>query len=1124
MGGQAEMRRKIEIVWILLVFALISCLREDSLMPKGNEADGVRRVTVEFELPGAAPGTKALANLADLEDLNTLHLAVFGGSGYLQEYVQAELLEKREGYQEHQDRSDTTYTIHIPDPDNPGQTIDQTSPLVPHYVFRASLAISNNPRTVHLLGNGPSRLSFGYDTSVLPALMTGVGGSGEMCYWQMVSLPNGIRAKMDQQGHYLDKDGNIIPDDVNEGFVPDETTEKAFIGIPLIRNWAKIEVEDVEGSNFTTKSFAVINVPNRGTLVPYYTPRVDGETGFISAYQEMSCKELEALPYLGNLPSNTGFETSIPESFDPQNPSPGVAVSSTFADRPDGWPSAAYLYERPVPSDYLEPSYVIVYGRFNSNRSGDIGKPYNNKDYYYKIDLMETKKENGKWTSKYYPIYRNFKYRVKIKEVLAPGQNSAQEAAASAGSADVSASTSTSELTDISDGVGRLWVSPWIAHTFTEGCDENHPFTDLQVYFSDMDGVPYMDDEDVTLELLDANETFLHLTDNNEYHNGMKSASTEETDRGWRRFSFWFEGQSTTRHTQTLRITGHHGEGRIYRDVVISVQPLEQMNVRCVRESIPEGRGEEQAVEIDIPDGLAKSIFPLEFKVEAVKMTLSPDNSKSDNNLPVSSGESISGSGKSAFYFIRTLTWDDYQSLNVHKDEMEQTWRTFTCYFITNQDVSATEIYVYNKYFLLADTEFKNDNYKFFQDCGFEEAILEGPAAKEQTLHLSFALEPPGDDQVYPPYVYISIGGLTFDPDMNPGISIRQTDVDTYALEVDSNHPEFRLTLIPTVEDASFFVDLDAYGYAPTRVKPYRFSDVGFVDGHPLSGNTFDSWATNKWSNVVWGHVNKDDNKTLLFAYKDDPGKLNTPVTISTPSNLKKEFSMRMPLELKTYSNQSSCTFTPTAPRSSTSDEGYHEIELKSVRATSGQQPVSFTLSSPGYVSETVTAPRFNGNIITWTNVANGFVSGNYNNSDQSLSFTVKVTTEGKDWYCRLLFEGVDEPSSKQVVIPAGTTCTLTIEQTGTNKANKGFFYVNLFYVKDSMGKVFAHESVRTRSGDVFKYPGDTRQYIWSIPKPEPQADCDVITLEITAPDNHDVRLQDMYIKTYRTNGGNFPL
>ena len=365
--------------WLLLVFLVLSCVPELPVQPVPVDEgypEGAK-VTVHFSVTGSGclPATKALG---EKPELDSLYLAVFGSSGYLKEYVKATIDHK------------PTY-------------VDADTMMR----FHATLTLSDKERSVHFIGNGPSTLDFGYDTEILPQLLSAGGGQA---FWQM---KKNILIEGDKQ-----QDGSYLPTDA---------TNAQFANIPLIRNFSKIVLVNQEGSNFTPDSFAVFSVPAKGSVVPFH----DGK--FVENYQDKGFTELIA-QYPGNLPDSTDFMWD-------------AGGWDTLRVEKD---QAVYLYERPKPTQQFMPTYVIVHGIYNNPE--DQNSEHNNKSYYYKIDLMQD--------GEYYPILRNFKYQIKINKILSIGHTSAQAAAASAGSADVSADITTSHLSDISDGeeIGRAHV------------------------------------------------------------------------------------------------------------------------------------------------------------------------------------------------------------------------------------------------------------------------------------------------------------------------------------------------------------------------------------------------------------------------------------------------------------------------------------------------------------------------------------------------------------------------------------------------------------------------------------------------------------------------------------------
>ena len=103
-----------------------------------------------------------------------------------------------------------------------------------------------------------------------------------------------------------------------------------------------------------------------------------------------------------------------------------------------------YLYERTQPGDNTN-TFAIIRGRYGSDTY----------DTYYKIDLIYN--EGG--VNKFYHILRNFNYEIEITHVSARGSATAAEAAAGTAFNNLSADVQLKNLTNISDGTARLFVS-----------------------------------------------------------------------------------------------------------------------------------------------------------------------------------------------------------------------------------------------------------------------------------------------------------------------------------------------------------------------------------------------------------------------------------------------------------------------------------------------------------------------------------------------------------------------------------------------------------------------------------------------------------------------------------------
>lgn len=1021
-----------------LLLSLFSCVQEKKEAESGAPLPEGAQVTLNFSVCGDGLAEAPSRALGETVPLENLYLAVFGSSGYLKEYVQANLLEKEDSI----------------------------------YNFSVTLTLSDSPRLIHFIGNAPETLPFGYAEAVMPALLS---DRGKGAYWQMKRV-DGIRALKSKStyidsrgssvspGDYIDQNGNKVVG--GKGYAPDDETAAAFTLIPMIRNWAKIVVigEEPDSSYFTPFSYTVVNVPSRGTVAPH-----SAVTGFISGYHTLGFDDLENMHYPANLPQGTTFDESVPSIDDFLNCTGGVA--------PVGSNHAVYLYERPVPSGSIPPTYIIIYGHYRNPEDLE-----HEGDYFYKVDLMVD--------AEYYPVFRNFKYQVIIRKILSQGHHTPVAAAAAAGSADVSADITASHLADISDGQGRLAIQPWMAHTFSDTQTDNvllHAYLMSDIYHETID----MNPASVTVEKLPmAYGSEDLITDLS-----IDPPSTDQGSVGWRTIHFSTTDPGTTIRSQTIRITGRHEYGRLYRDVVITLQPIQPMKVDCAYKRVPTEKGAPQTISVSIPDGLSSSMFPLLFQIEAEDRTLSPDGSKENNNLPVESGTSISEhpgyAGRPSYHFVYTLSWEDYRRLAVVQDEEDRYWRTFHCYFKTNRNENATTVWVKNEYFDIGSVSFVNYRSSMsFRDLNFTTPI---PMEEDAPISVQFTVDEDPTLSYPEDYPMIQIrpqGLMPVSEEVIPGpVS------GTYVFKPESKN--VTLDFVTITADGDLMVELSAEEYQTKTLRSHYFSRFGLVDGHQLS-------STNYWSNVVCGHVNADANKTVLFGYCDDPEALNVPVTVTFLSDTK--LSATKPTAFP---------WTPTGPRGQYGLATYHEIEFKTPSPKS-YNPIEFTLSAPGYVVETIHAGRLNGNIYTQQiTTSNVFKPTNtYGFSVDNPQFTYQMD-KGVAHNVTVSFDNISairDAYPVGVMIPAGESCTINVE------SSRNDCYV--FYIEFIIQARVTWESVRQNlcpaSGDpdtgTFEaYPGNDTQYLWHLPDHTHSA-----SITLTAKEGSPICISGMVLKTYR--------
>ncbi|MEE3465392.1 MAG: hypothetical protein VZQ48_01440 [Candidatus Cryptobacteroides sp.] len=1039
-------------LFILLLVAL-SCVREAEEpvrksvpFPEGEPVEIT--FTINDFTPSVSPQTKA-ATIGETANMETLYVGVFGRSGYLKEYVQATpvKMEQKKHYPYKEEGGETLYA-----------DVDQ-------YTYTVTLSLAESKRYVHLIGNGPSVLEFGYDNKILPNLLC---NEGQACFWQVIELEDGILAAQDDEGNYLNPQGEIRTG--SEPYGADAGTIRAFSndgeGIPMVRNWAKLELRADPDSNFTPYSFAVVNIPTKGTYCPYsgQTNIIERfNTGFIYHYENFSFKELdydeetlEGLYYPGNLPTNVPFSDVVPDIADFITPNGVVAnAQAAHAGTPQDPYEGVYMYERPAPSDEMPPSYVIVYGHYKNTQ--DESQAAFEDDYFYKVDLMEG--------GRYYPIFRNFKYEIVIKSITAPGFSTPLAAAQAAGSADVSADINTAHLLDISDGTRRMVIRPWLEKTFTSAKTD---FQDLSViYYRNVNGAnPQPDKTDgiVTIERL-APEDGLPENVITEY----KIDARADAATGYRTITISTAAPAAFSRTQKLRVKGTTDGVTLYRDIEITVQKLQDMKLQCRYSQIPEWQKSSQILDVYIPNGLARSMFPLDFVIETEDLTLTPDNTVSDNNLPVLWGTSITGVDKQAFQFKKSISWDDYRSLELTTDENKATWRKFSCYFISNCDQSATTIWVDNEYF--------NANHiSFGSKKSFGHFKYTSPIPAETDASVTVGVMIPEEDSGEYADILFKLKNLV-PADMSAWTVV---DAEEGEYSFTPTQAEYELEFLTTTADGDISVTIscpDEPSFGEQTITPYRFSPLGFIP-KKIPTSATDVWGGNN-SNVVYGRCfrwgTQDKFRHFLYGYFDDPASPNPEYTL-------KDFDgnpvdrTNMPGKVKLVWSKNDVKYPwPTTehirPATQARSTLYHEFEF--VANSEYTQPIEFIISAVGYVELKVQGLRLNGTVQdTWSN------GQSFLNPGGAVSKTHTYTHSN----IKVTFSDVSSVDSYGVHLDPGQDYTITFEV--KDASFDGFYYIQLDFKPemDWLGVVRDMDPLSTSPAATMYY-GNQQSWYW-IPEP----------------------------------------
>lgn len=776
------MRRILNIV-IALFWALFlySCVEE---MPQNAsrqlpDCEG-QEIMVYFGIEMPEPQTKALG---ENPTITSLHVAVFGSSGYLKEY---KLASPVDGYVSRE-----------------GETYKKG--------YSVPLSITRSRVRVHLIANGPESMDFDYESNVMAKLAT---TGGQDAYWQRVILDNGIYPDADDPGSYANPPVYVLDPDFD--LDTDGTTHKMAL-IPLIRNYAKLTVvaDEVAESHFTVTSFAVVNVPDRGSIAPYN--KTNGE--FIMNYEDYPNLEDLSAVYPGNLPAEAHIDTSYPSETDFTNLTNGVVAAG----------GAVYMYERPVPVNNA--TVLIVKGTYIDPDTGT------NYPGYYKIDMMEG--------SEYLPILRNFRYQINIKKVNRKGKSTVIAAINGAGSADISADISTASQTGISDGKSSIAVS------FTEETLPIGGTYTLGVSFVPDVKTGTVDNSLVTYELLapEANGAVIESEDDISYDasTGTLTFTTTDVD-------------PVHIKSQKIRVIGTSTSSRLYREVIIRLLPQQTMTVSCtpIIEAEP---GTEQTITVTIPKDLPQSIFPLQFKVEVANKTLTPNA----GDLPVSPGETIiPNQTGSSYQFVKTISYADYTA--AYSGNVS----TFTCEFKSIIGDSGSDVYVANRFFAIGSTTFTTFVKRYFSQLAFTTA---GAVNEDDPVQFTFVMDAEHETgKLIPETVDVYLTGLIPDYD-NPLFDaeiLQNVSGHHYVYDVPSpGTGTQRLYLLSTGETPYYSVSLSAEYYednSKTNV-PMEFTNLNFNStvyygtGWPT---TFQFTIPNTYDMPAVGYIDIELNLTNL--------------------------------------------------------------------------------------------------------------------------------------------------------------------------------------------------------------------------------------------------------------------
>ena len=564
--------------------------------------------------------------------IRNLYAAVFDDAGYLCQYVKAECAD---GYPYY----------------NSPETDANAKPY--KLIFDVS---KTKPRIVHFIANGPANVSFGTEESVIASMIAHKVPTGDEIgpdvYWQRVILPEGINFDPS-----LDEDGNrqlIL------------SSADSLRNVGLVRNFAQFHIKSV-ASNFELVEAKILMAPDVSYVAPYN--KTAGR--FIQDYALHSVSELLSVGYIGSAPATARVLADF------SNP--------TRAD--DEGMISEFMFEREKPTS--APACVIVGGKYN----------HSSEVTYYKVNLKDTE------TDDYYPIMRNFNYFVTVNAVGAAGKATMQEAYDTSGSGDISTTFEFSDLASVSNGISQIQVQYTDKVVVNSGSfGLKYKFIpDVNAATETVDNTPHIVSSHADIPADPECGVYIYV-DAPDYLGAAisgtptVSAGDDSSDKT-RTITITPVEPSATQKTQSIVLVGvalkDGVKTTIQRKVTITVHNIFNFTATCPA-VVPMVKGSTVDLTLTLPTHMRESMFPLQFKIEAEKLSIAPDGS---DNLPVETGMSIIDGTQPGYHFIKTITWDEYyHGDGITASDSDYT-TSFVCHFKTNTAKSATSIKVMNEYF-----------------------------------------------------------------------------------------------------------------------------------------------------------------------------------------------------------------------------------------------------------------------------------------------------------------------------------------------------------------------------------------------------------------------------------------
>lgn len=573
-------------------------------------------------------------------------------------------------------------------------------------------------------------IGYGIEDAVMPAFsLTG----DKDCYWQRIDLENRIIVTVDNTN-----DPTLKPVQGTENEISTIFKDP----IPLIRNFAKISLSsDVPENTFEILGWTVVNDLDAGSVVPWFSPA--GESDIVyPKYTYHNGTNKNAMPDYTDLIGQGYYGVS--QTGAQRRNTLDEGKSCDIKENGNDWGTDdRFIYERKYSTS--NPLYILLYGKYKgeSGVSGGVSG-------YYKIALAKRDETTGLVTE--YNVLRNIAYNIIITDVSAPGYDTPMDAASGPAFNNVSGDVTTRHMTQISDGVDKLYVN-FVNYVITQPghvIDFRYRFeTDItrsktvknNVVNYKAKGIGIQNGDSDIIKDFGVNESYDEygkVVVGSSYTDKLSKTVNDEVDGSeWMSVKLKVADPTEELRMQSFTIytgpgdsgtntNGQQGLGLSRTINLVLRNPWDYLRMEVfpglwyndsewpdydpddelkdrpdVNYYVGSELGAPLTVFWELPAGLPEAMFPLEFQIESDRQNI--ENAGVGNALVQTGPSLFDGVTDSRISFIKTVTWSDYAP----DGESTPASRIIRARFVTTTNINSLQGYdavvstvkIHNPYF-----------------------------------------------------------------------------------------------------------------------------------------------------------------------------------------------------------------------------------------------------------------------------------------------------------------------------------------------------------------------------------------------------------------------------------------